>query len=324
VGKPNGRPAPFDFDYSLWDMAGDTAAPGLPQFTYAQSVGNIVRGMIDGGISTYDVVTKQVKRIALSIDDRALPSSDYMSTDGDLLLLGYDRHVELVDVATGGVVQRFLIPDFNDFPRAARQLATNDDHSRVYVAGPGLFAFDAETGDEIVRIDDDSIASVAVSARGVLVASSRNGTIGVYDPKTLVETASLPGARGFVAELRFSDDGNTLLAASDDGTVSIYDIPTHTRLGDPMTIGLVGDNSHVDLRGDGKQAAVTRSDATGAVLLDLDPDHWVTAACALAGRSLARDEWTTYIGDLGSYRATCPEFPETMTPSTRATTTPAA
>ena len=39
---------------------------------------------------------------------------------------------------------------------------------------------------------------------------------------------------------------------------------------------------------------------------DLDPEHWVTAACELAGRSLTQDEWDTYIGDLAEYHETCP------------------
>ena len=310
VGKQNNGNSPFDLDYSLWDVAADRAVRGLPRFTYARAAGNIVRGIIDGAISTYNVASKQAQPIAFSLDERGLPTTSAMSRDGDGLLLGYDAHVALVDVATGGVIQRFLIPDFNDFPRFARQLATNDDHSRVYVAGPGLFAFDAETGDETARLDDPAIASVAVSTRGVVAAATRNGTIAIFDPNTLVETASLPAARGFVGELRFSDDGNTLLAASTDGTVSIYDMSTRTRLGDSVKIGQVGSNSLVDLRGDGKQAAITGSGGSGVVLLDLDPDHWVTAACALAGRSLTRDEWAAYIGDLGSYRATCPEFPE--------------
>ena len=311
VGKANGGNSPFDLDYSLWDVATDQAVRGLPRFIYAQSVGNIVRGIINGGISTYDVATNQTQPIAVNFVGRGLPSSNNMSRDGDLLLLGFDDGgAVLVDVATGGVVQRIQIPDFNGYPRAAKQLTINDDHSRIYIAGLGLFAFDVDTGDEVARVEDISIDSVAVSPRGVLVAASRYGTIGIYDPNTLVQTATLPGARGFVAELRFSDDGNTLFAASEDGTVSIYDMQTRTRLGDPIPIGHIGDNSLVDLRDDGKQAAITGSDGTGVVLLDLDPNHWVTAACAIAGRSLTRDEWATYIGDLGSYRATCPEFPE--------------
>ena len=46
----------------------------------------------------------------------------------------------------------------------------------------------------------------------------------------------------------------------------------------------------------------------GIVVWDLDPDHWVDAACDVAGRNLTHAEWDQYIGDLAPYRATCPQF----------------
>jgi hypothetical protein len=47
----------------------------------------------------------------------------------------------------------------------------------------------------------------------------------------------------------------------------------------------------------------------GIVVWDLDPDHWVEAACDLAGRNLTQAEWDQHIGDLAPYRTTCPQFP---------------
>ena len=60
------------------------------------------------------------------------------------------------------------------------------------------------------------------------------------------------------------------------------------------------------LRPDGLEAAVTTDQ--GIVVWDLDPDHWIDGACAIAGRNLTRTEWDQYIGDLASYRATCPQY----------------
>lgn len=39
---------------------------------------------------------------------------------------------------------------------------------------------------------------------------------------------------------------------------------------------------------------------------DLDPNHWVTAASAMAGRNLTQEEWHTYLSWAGAYRETCP------------------
>ena len=61
------------------------------------------------------------------------------------------------------------------------------------------------------------------------------------------------------------------------------------------------------LRPDGRQAAFAIPG--GIAIWDLDPDHWVTAACELASRNLTHEEWEAYIGDSAEYHATCPEFP---------------
>jgi hypothetical protein len=60
------------------------------------------------------------------------------------------------------------------------------------------------------------------------------------------------------------------------------------------------------LRHDGRAVAVTVP--TGVAIWDLDPDHLGDAACQLAGRNLTECEWNTYLGDLGPYRPTCPQF----------------
>ncbi len=58
------------------------------------------------------------------------------------------------------------------------------------------------------------------------------------------------------------------------------------------------------MRSDGLEMAAASDH--GIVVWDLDPNHWVTAACEVAGRNLTREEWDHYLGVLCSYRATCP------------------
>ncbi|MBK5331669.1 MAG: protein kinase [Ilumatobacteraceae bacterium] len=306
VGKPNGGVPPFDLDYALWDTASDTLTQALPDIVWGGGQGNIIYGAFsDGTIGTYNVTTKQRRSFGYPLNRDDMPSAKNISRDGALLLLGYsDGHVVELDVATGETVVRF-----SGDGRQVEHVVITDDHSRIYVSGQGLYALNATTGEVVASSNNRSLGNVAISPQGVLVASAHDGGIGIYEPDTLVQTASLAGARGFVSQLRFSEDGNVLLASGDDGTLSMYDVRTRVRLGDAAPVGRPGTNAPVDLREDGVEAVIPSLRVDGAAVWDLNPEHWVTAACSVARRNLTRDEWSTYIGDLGGYRATCPEFP---------------
>ena len=43
---------------------------------------------------------------------------------------------------------------------------------------------------------------------------------------------------------------------------------------------------------------------------DFVPAHGREIACRLAGRTLTRQEWETYLPNGGDYRRTCPQWPE--------------
>ena len=58
------------------------------------------------------------------------------------------------------------------------------------------------------------------------------------------------------------------------------------------------------MRPDGKELAIPSGDL-GIVLWDLDPQHWLDAACSLAGRNLTPEEWDQYLGAFGEYHESC-------------------
>ncbi len=239
VGTPNGNEQPLDLDYyTLWDTVTDTAVSGLPNFRFARSVGNVIFGLFaDQTVGTYDVATKIQTNFAYKFE--GLATAEAASSDGTLILIGYDtgRFVEL-NVKTGKTVfTQQLPPNSAGYQPGVDALAITADDSTIYVDGKGLFAYDAATGRELHHNDQARSVNVFVSAQGVIVATSVDGTIGIYDPNSLIETASLPGARGLIEHIRFSNDGTILAAASDDGSVSIYDVQTRVRLGDPIPIG---------------------------------------------------------------------------------------
>ncbi len=96
-----------------------------------------------------------------------------------------------------------------------------------------------------------------------------------------------------------------LLVESRNQILSIYDVASRTRLGDPIVTDAPFDGAKGTLRPDGEAVAINSGD--GFTIWDLDPDHLAAAACKLAGRNLTRAEWDTYIGP-EQYRTTCPDY----------------
>lgn len=309
VAKPNGAAPPFDLSYTLWDIATDSEVPGLPEFIYANVAGETVTGVFsDVTIGSYNLSTKQ--RTVLPISLVPVPTAQSSSNDGTVLLLGYpDGHVDERSTQTGELLQRVQLPAAADSTvNAVGTIAISNDHRRIYVTGDGLVSFDAASGQLLTRRPDLAVANVAVSPGGELVAASADGTLGIYDSESLAKTASLPGARGYIQNMFFSADGATFVAAGNDGSVSIYDLASRTRLGDAIDMNR-NQGGRTALRADGGVVAIDTPRDDGIELWDLDPARWQAAACALAGRNLTREEWDTYLGALGSYETTCPDYP---------------
>jgi DNA-binding beta-propeller fold protein YncE len=138
----------------------------------------------------------------------------------------------------------------------------------------------------------------------VLVGGDGSGAITQYDLDTLEPIGTFPGTQSLVTQLRFSADGEILIANALNQTVSIYDVASRSRLGDPIANDvpfLTG-----SIRPDGN--AVVTNSPHGVAIWDIDPEHLADAACTVAGRNLTATEWDTYIGDAGDHRATCPGY----------------
>jgi DNA-binding SARP family transcriptional activator/WD40 repeat protein len=176
---------------------------------------------------------------------------------------------------------------------------------------------DPESGDVVVSAP--GYTNVATRA-GILVASTPGGVIDQLDPVSLEPVgAPFPTINSLVHTMAIDETGRRLLVLGEDETLRIFDVATRIPLGDAIDLSYedslrdVSRYEYLDaagavLRSDGLQAAVDT--VQGIVVWDLDPEHWVVAACELAGRNLTRDEWDQYVGDLAPYRATCPEYAE--------------
>ncbi len=96
--------------------------------------------------------------------------------------------------------------------------------SAIGPTGLETSVFEADTGDKLVAAPLKAIA-VSVSRTGDLVGAM-GGQITSYDLDTLEPISTYPAARGEVNSLQFSTDATTLLATSNDQTVSLFDVAT--------------------------------------------------------------------------------------------------
>ncbi|MCY7363825.1 MAG: hypothetical protein LH469_00640 [Frankiaceae bacterium] len=213
------------------------------------------------------------------------------------------------DVWTIDVATRQRIPPLIRASGPASTVSATRDGAVVVVTargpdGPVTTVHDGVTGEQLTAPLEAAPERTGVSLDGVLVGAS-GGTLTRYDLMTGEVVAELPGARGEINTLQFSDDGRLLLATSNDQTASLYDVATGTRLGDPIP----SDAPLLYpayLRQDGLSLAVT--DASGVQVWDLDPAHLREAACRLAGRNLTPTEWQTHMRNLVPYRRSCEGF----------------
>jgi DNA-binding SARP family transcriptional activator/WD40 repeat protein len=187
--------------------------------------------------------------------------------------------------------------------------ATRDGNRVVVTTGTSDYRLrrttvhDGRTGKQVAGPLHGPIVT-SVSHDGVLVAGDVSGGITRYDLDTLEPIGTFPGTQSLVTQLRFSADGKILVASSLNQTLSIYDVATRTRLGDPIGNDfpfLTG-----SIRPDGKAVATNAPD--GVTVWDIDPEHLADAACNVAGRNLTRTEWDTYFANPDGRRATCPNY----------------
>ncbi len=196
-------------------------------------------------------------------------------------------------------------------PMPNNGVSANADASLVAFTYPGpedwaTDIYDGRTGEKLNGPLRGRFTNV-IAPDGTLVGGDVSGEVTQYDLATLEPIGRFPQARGRVEALEFTADGSLLLIGSANQTVTLNDVANRSQLGDPIDTGrpLVGGNAGPVLRPDGQ--AVTVNGRDGLAIWNLDPDHLAHAACDLAGRNLTKAEWDTHLGNLGAYRATCPD-----------------
>ena len=171
----------------------------------------------------------------------------------------------------------------------------------------GIVVFDGRTGQLVHTFAAARSSGANIVANKYLVAIGGGGNLNVYDLKTFATVATLTGGRELAAVLG-GDQGSLAVATGGDRSNILYDLASGEQVGDPIIIP-DGEVDAVAFRPDGKELVVGGGAAHQFSVWDLDPQHWLTAACRFAGRNLTPQEWKTDVGDLAPYRRTCPDYP---------------
>jgi DNA-binding SARP family transcriptional activator/WD40 repeat protein len=318
---PTGRMLLVGNDPAVWDPASDKAIDELEGSSRALWFGrDLVGGSFAGGNTLYDVRSRA-----------PVQSKSRQPADGHALFWmlpdGTRTYASVVhnDPETGPSCEIWTYdPDRrqriaptikldaeldDDCSFDAHVSATRGGSRVVVTTGTSNYrsrrttVHDGRTGKQVAGPLHGPIVT-SVSPDGVLVGGDGSGGITQYDLETLKPIGTFPGTQSLVTQLRFSADGKILVASSLNQTLSIYDVGTRIRLGDPV----VNDFPFLtgSIRPDGKAVATNAPD--GVSVWDIDPEHLAGAACKVAGRNLTPTEWDTYIGNAADRRAICPNY----------------
>jgi DNA-binding SARP family transcriptional activator/WD40 repeat protein len=213
------------------------------------------------------------------------------------------RRAEIIAGDESGLIEPWIVVD--DFvsmanSRSGHRIAVGTEH--------GVIVYDGATGTPLGEIRNGALQGVTITLADQLFVSSLGGELTQYDLESLQPIRSFGGSRGFVQEVISSLDGSLIAVRGGDRSVTLFDVASGARIGTPIDVPNEQE-SLVALSEQGDRMAIGGGDEAGIQIWNLEPPRWVVAACQLAGRNLTRDEWSSHIGDLAPYRATCPDLP---------------
>jgi WD40 repeat protein len=165
-----------------------------------------------------------------------------------------------------------------------------------------LVAWDVDSGRQLFDLGDLHANSFDIAPGSELLGvGTADGQVVLLDPRTGRQTAPpIQVATGYVGQVSFSPDGRSYAVASGDGTASVWDVRSSTRVGNPFTAPDAIPTVLFEPNGQLLIEALTT-----AVDWPMNVTTWEQSACRVAGRSLTRAEWHDVLPNR-AYRPTCP------------------
>ena len=238
------------------------------------------------------------------------------SPDGKYIVSGSEDYTARVwEWATGKEVARMTHTDTvwsAAFSPDGRYVVSGSDDYTARV-------WETATGKEVARMPHSgSVSAVTFSPDGKYVISSGtiDHTVHVWEAMTGQEVTSMKHDSN-VTSLAFSSDGKYILSGSRDHTARVWEweaTPNQevTRITHDDIVWSVAFSP------DGRYVVSGAEDEVVRVWL-WHPDDLIEKACARVGRTLTRDEWKLYVGEVEPYQTVCPnlaiEMDATLTPT---------
>lgn len=254
---------------------------------------------------------------ALSIStptDNTVPevSELVFSHDGQLLAAGgNDGRIVVWNLAQlDSAPVRLPYGEDQGHTRSIISLAFSPDNqllaSGSWVDGSRALLWDIESQQRRYALleNGEQILSLAFRPDGRTLVGGGDQSIYVWDVESGQQrTQPMVRHRNDVNTLAFSPNGHLLASGGQDGLVILWNMETFQQFGHPLRAAtLDGSVRHIRFATD-EQLIVAHA-SSSLWLVNLNPQHWLEAACHAANRPLTQEEWTQYIGS-GDATDTC-------------------
>jgi WD40 repeat protein len=258
----------------------------------------------EGNATVWDVKSRSLRRGPFYVEGLVVGLS--FSADGTMLATAGQQGIRLWDVATGaqlgtigdgtpddvafsptGPLVAFVVDEWA--PVAGRRGTTA--HAEIWDVAQRSRILGVEVNAGAPDRDEGLGYTLAFSPDGRLLAvAGDDPLVHVWDVRTRRLVREFQQNVGGVQALDFSSNGR-MLAISGRPDASLWDLATGTQVG---RLSGGSRRAMLDLSADGRSLLITSANGQGAVW-DIDPDVWATRACALANRTLSREEWEQFL-----------------------------
>ena len=286
---------------ALWD-ASDLTQAGAPlrktggevkALAFSADGGALAAVTSAGQLTVWDVATRSLRH-ELPFGG-GFSAGIAFSPDGRKLAAASAGGVELWSAATGANLGRIAPSGW------ASDVAFSPDGAVVALAVGGV------PRAELWHVAEHSIVatlesgpdaaghaiSVAISPDGrTLALGSYGNVVRLWDMRTRKLLRELDHGGGGAVTLEFSRDSRILAVSGFEPVATLWDVATGTQIGQSLTAG--SRTAMIDLSSDGRRLLMTLANGQGAVW-DIDPASWARRACALANRTLTREEWGKFL-----------------------------